>query len=437
MVKVPSTAWVPRGRPGVPGVPDSPKVARHGESRRCRVSPVLALCDWVAAPRGPLGRGVVVVVTSVGSGPFGDLAMAVRFEAGQAVVDVGGEIDMLTAPTMGALLRAIADEGHQGLVLDLAQLRFMDASGLTVIVDLAGRLASSAGALTVRSVPALTQRILDLTGVADLLRIETGAAVAGLGSEERIADSSASVGVAGEDLPADLARVRALRSDTTVLDAALSLVTALAAVTVDGADGVSVTLERRGRLRTVASSDETILRMDDHQYATGEGPCLSAAAEGRWFHVESLAAEDRWPAFVPRALEEGVASILSTPLMAANGPVGALNIYSKTDGAFGTTQQELAAMFAQQASGILAGAHTDVSDQEVRTRIANALAAREIIAQAQGIYMARQSVSATDAAAAIHRSAREREVSVLVESTELVGSAHMAVPSTIADRSHA
>ena len=375
------------------------------------------------------------MVTAVGSGRFGDLAMAVGFETGRAIVDVGGEIDMQTAPTMGALLRALVDQGHQPLVLDFAEVTFMDASGIRVIVDIAVGLD---GELTVRSVPALTRRILDITGVSDLLRIE-GSDVdpAGLGPEERVGDASAHVGVIGERLPADLASVGAMRSDTTVLDAALRLVTALAAVTVEGADGVSVTLERRGRLRTVASSNETILRMDDHQYATGEGPCLSAAAEGRWFHVESLAAEDRWPAFVPRALEEGVASILSTPLMAADGPVGALNIYSRTDGAFGTAQQELAALFAGQASGILAGSSTEVSDHEVGTRIANALAAREVIAQAQGVYMARQSTSAKDAAAAIHRSARKREVSVLVESADIVGSTQLAGLSRIADRSHA
>ena len=376
-------------------------------------------------------------LSAVESHAFGDFAMAVSFETGQAVVDVHGEIDLQTAPTMSALLRALVDQGHQPLVLDFAGLRFMDASGLSVITDIAVRLARSAGELRVRSVPPQTQRIFDLTGVSGLVRLEDPVTdLAGLGPVGQVGDGSAPVDAIAESLPADLARVRAVRSDTRVLDAALRLVTALAAVTVDGADGVSVTLERRGRLRTVASSNETILRMDDHQYATGQGPCLSAAAEGRWFHVESLAAEDRWPAFVPRALEEGVASILSTPLMAADGPVGALNIYSKTDGAFGSTQQELAALFAGQASGILAGSSTDVSDQEVGARIANALAAREVIAQAQGVYMARHSVSAKDAAAALHRSARQREVSVLVESTDVVGSTHVADPANVADPSH-
>ena len=70
---------------------------------------------------------------------------------------------------------------------------------------------------------------------------------------------------------------------------------ALARVTVGGADGVSVSLRRRGELTTVAASDETVSGMDRDQYATGEGPCVSASTEGHWFHVESVDDERRWP----------------------------------------------------------------------------------------------------------------------------------------------
>ncbi|MEO6495630.1 MAG: GAF domain-containing protein, partial [Ilumatobacteraceae bacterium] len=110
------------------------------------------------------------------------------------------------------------------------------------------------------------------------------------------------------------------RSSTEVIDAALRLVTALASATVDNADGVSVTLERHGRLLTVAASDDAVLEMDGHQYDSGEGPCLAAKAEGRWFYIESLDDESRWPTFVPLALEQGIHSILASPLMTADRP---------------------------------------------------------------------------------------------------------------------
>jgi len=83
---------------------------------------------------------------------------------------------------------------------------------------------------------------------------------------------------------------------------------------------------------TVAATDDTVAQMDRDQYATGQGPCLAAAGEGHWFHVESVDEEGRWPDFVPRARAGGIGSILSTPLMATGGrSVGALNIYSRTE----------------------------------------------------------------------------------------------------------
>src|ERR1700682_822893 len=99
-------------------------------------------------------------------------------------------------------------------------------------------------------------------------------------------------------------------------------------------EGISVSLQRNEVLSTVAASDQTILEMDADQYATGEGPCVDASVEGRWFHVESLEREERWPAFAPKARQLGIRAILSSPLVVEDRPIGALNIYSRTTGAF-------------------------------------------------------------------------------------------------------
>ena len=108
-----------------------------------------------------------------------------------------------------------------------------------------------------------------------------------------------------------------------------------------------------GRLMTVAASNDKVLTMDRHQYETGEGPCLEAKAQDRWFYIDSLADETRWPMFTPLALGEGIHCILSSPLKTSGRAQGALNIYSATTQAFGQREQELAALFAEQASEIL------------------------------------------------------------------------------------
>ncbi|HWM22670.1 MAG TPA: GAF and ANTAR domain-containing protein [Ilumatobacteraceae bacterium] len=212
------------------------------------------------------------------------------------------------------------------------------------------------------------------------------------------------------------------RSSTATVDAALRLVTALAETTVENADGVSVTLERHGRVMTVAASDDAVKEMDHHQYDTGEGPCLAAKAEGQWFYIESLAEETRWPNFVPLALEQGIRSILSSPLMTKDRPQGALNIYSSTERAFGTRQQELAALFAEQASEILTTAAPDETDEQVNLRLARALNERQVIHQAQGVVMERDNLSAEAAVSILHRAARAAGIRVADYANDIVSS---------------
>jgi anti-anti-sigma factor len=354
---------------------------------------------------------------------FGAFEIAVGFDVDQAILVVRGDVDVLTAPTFGAMLGVLVDQGHPNVVVDVGSLGFMDAAGLGVIADISVRLAATSRVLTMRAVSRQTKRILDITGLNELVRLEEpfNSNVPALGAEQRSDDNSLAVVSKPADLVADLARVGS-PPNHNLIDAALRLVTVLAGATVEGADGVSVTLERHGRLSTVASTNDTVLLMDDHQYETGEGPCLAAAADGHWFHSESLADEARWPAFVPRALEEGIASILSTPLMAAERPLGALNIYSNTERAFGPRQQELAALFASQASGILSDAGADAVDEQLGRRILDGLLARETIARAEGMLMAREHLNAENAAAIMRRSARTAGVAVVQHAAEIVAS---------------
>ena len=351
---------------------------------------------------------------------------------GEAVVSIRGEVDLLTAPMLGSVLALLVGQSHPSVVLDMGGLGFMDAAGLGVIVDIAERLADEGGVLIVRSPSPLVRRILDLTGVSALVTLEAlHVESVTLGEEQRPEDRSRSVQAASASLSSDLAHAASIPVGNAVIDAVLRLVTALAEATVQGADGVSVSLERFGRMTTVASTNATVRRMDSHQYETGEGPCLSAASEGHWFHAESLLDERRWPTFVPLARGQGIASILSTPLLGVDRPVGALNIYSNTDRAFGAHQRELAALFATLTSAVLVDAGVDAADSRIAQRIEVALAARAMIARAQGMLMAGQGISPDRADALLHRSARTSKVSVLQYATTMVGSARIDPRATV------
>jgi GAF domain-containing protein len=254
----------------------------------------------------------------------------------------------------------------------------------------------------------------------------------GTDSSDLPEEGPAITGPAGVMEPAtlarDLLRVAAIPAHVDVLDAALRLVVALARVTVGGADGASVSLRRHGVLATVAASDETVSGMDRDQYATGEGPCVAAATEGHWFHVESLDNERRWPEFIPMARRRGINSIISTPLLTQTRPVGALNIYSIRSGAFAAPELELSSFFAAQASDLLLSAAMDVSVEELSRRLQDALRGRDVIAEARGAIMERHGVSAQDASTQLRRSSRRTNTPLRRIAEDIMASTQSPAP---------
>jgi anti-anti-sigma factor len=315
----------------------------------------------------------------------------------EAVLSLHGEVDLGSAPEFGAYLDWAIDQGHRFVVIDLGGLSFMDGSGLRVIGGAAKRLQLYGGALSVRSPSTSIRRLLDIGGLADLVRIEQPfeqpiETSDGIEMGKAVGFPVRSVSAASAGRSAFLKSMAAVPPDDGVVNGALRLVVALAQTTVGGADGVSISLRRRGTLSTVAASDQVILAMDAGQYETGEGPCVDASVKGRRFYTEALDTETRWPAFTPKARALGINSILSSPLEAGKIPVGALNIYSRTTSAFAVKDRDLASVFAREASVILSHAQVDMTDQQLHDRMTLALRTRELISQAQGVIMHRDGI---------------------------------------------
>jgi anti-anti-sigma factor len=337
-----------------------------------------------------------------------NFSVAASFEDGQVVLALHGEVDVLTAPEFGAFFETMIDRGHRSVVLDLAELSFMDASGLAVIARSADRLEVTGGTLTIRTPVALVGRLLEITGFARLVELEPGeSAYRRPGPEqtegvirELVADRGPGH---SHSVTKGVVKFTSLHSDNELIDGALRMAVSLAGVVVGGADGVSVSLRRRGTLTTVAATDQTVSNMDASQYQTGEGPCVDASTQGHWFHAESLEEETRWPAFTPRARALGIEAILSTPLVVQARPVGALNIYSLTPCAFTLRDRELASAFAVRTSSLLSDVDVSPTNDELSVRFQGALRTREVIAQAQGVLMEREGISEQDAYVALRR----------------------------------
>lgn len=353
----------------------------------------------VRPTRRRAGSAPNAVVTDAG-GAFG---ASLHVEAAGAVLRVQGAVDRSTARVVEQLVQR--NRSSRDLTADLTEVSSIEPDGLAAILA------------------ALRDRPDPHTSDAPTRR---STVVLEVGVLEQLVASGRS-GLFSE-IAAKVTRIGAVPANTAVVDGALRLVTILASETLEGADGVSVSLKRHGRLTTVAASNDTVLEMDSHQYAAGEGPCISAAEAGCWFHSPSLAEESRWASFVPLAMAQGIESILSTPLLAGAEPVGALNIYSNRPRVFGNRQEELAELFAAQASVIVEDAGVHLSDEEVDERVLGALRSRERIAQAQGVLMARHHVGAEEALELIRRAARSAGTTVLAEADALLGSATGSPP---------
>lgn len=334
-------------------------------------------------------------------------AISIRYTRDHLDVFVEGSLDAVGGARLRMTLEHVVGEGASSVTLDLADVDHMDASGGRAVAFLASQVEAAGPRMTVRDASAHVQHVLHASAFDQLIDFTNAQETAGAPDEL----SELERGLAREVNP------------FAVADAALRLVTSLAQATVAGADGVSVSLRRHGGFVTVAASDDRIAQMDRDQYATGQGPCLAAATTGLPVRVDQLARETRWPEFVPRALRGGISSILSSPLLAPTGPVGALNMYSRKERGFGRTSRELAALFAEQASGILVEAIDRSTSPDGATRLQEALRSRSTIAQAQGILMARSGLSAELAYARLKLDARRLERSVREVSEETVASA--------------
>ena len=95
---------------------------------------------------------------------------------------------------------------------------------------------------------------------------------------------------------------------------------------VDGA-GISLFFAT-GRRLPLGASDEVFAEAERLQFTTGEGPCLSAHAEGRPVIADEPTMAARWPAFHEALVTRTpVRSTISLPLADELQGIGALDLY--------------------------------------------------------------------------------------------------------------
>ena len=81
-----------------------------------------------------------------------------------------GELDVYVGPVIVEHVKKLADQGVKLIILDLADVSFLDSSGLRGIIQAGNLLAQHDGQLLIEGATGATQRVLEITGMLEHYR---------------------------------------------------------------------------------------------------------------------------------------------------------------------------------------------------------------------------------------------------------------------------
>ena len=100
-----------------------------------------------------------------------DLTLATREEDGRAIVAVGGEIDVYTAPKLRDQITELVSGGSYNIVIDLEAVEFLDSTGLGVLVGGLKKVRAHDGSLELICTQDRLLKIFRITGLAKVFVI--------------------------------------------------------------------------------------------------------------------------------------------------------------------------------------------------------------------------------------------------------------------------
>lgn len=182
------------------------------------------------------------------------------------------------------------------------------------------------------------------------------------------------------------------------LPSTIQRIAELAVHAVEGAEHCSVSLVRSGEISMIASTGDAARRLDELQYETDEGPCLSSIREHGIFHIRDLEQDQTWPSFSKRAaVETGIRSMLAFVLEVHQDVVGGMNLMSSEVASFSEDDVSTGALFAAHAAVALRNAVDADQASASKAQLEQGLETRKMIGQATGLLMAQEGLTSEEA----------------------------------------
>ncbi len=97
-----------------------------------------------------------------------ELALSTRTVDEFEIIEVGGEVDVYTAPKLREAIVTAIDAGHTRLIVDVEKVAFLDSTGLGVLVGALKRVRADGGSL---DIVCTHERILKIFGITGLDKV--------------------------------------------------------------------------------------------------------------------------------------------------------------------------------------------------------------------------------------------------------------------------
>jgi anti-sigma B factor antagonist len=91
----------------------------------------------------------------------------------RATVILSGELDLSNTQIVYEQFRVLVDDGIAELICDVADLTFVDSTGLSVFLSAQKRLTEAGGTFVLRSPSPPVARMFEIAGVLEHLNVET------------------------------------------------------------------------------------------------------------------------------------------------------------------------------------------------------------------------------------------------------------------------
>lgn len=179
------------------------------------------------------------------------------------------------------------------------------------------------------------------------------------------------------------------------------------------ADGVGVLLLEEQQLTVATTNSKVGNAVESLEVELEEGPCVECVRVGHPIFVPDLAAAvDRYPRFVPRALEAGAGAIHALPMTGHGELVGSVNIVNLVPTELSDTSLGAARMLSDVAVSYIFAVRLHEETSALAGQLQSALDTRVLIEQAKGMLGERHGESLDDAFERLRRHARSESTPV-------------------------